>query len=489
MTGRSTRAASPLDIRLAPAALGTWGVCLVILRTSSGPPALAAAALLGVLAAAWPRSGAKHRTAWRGWASLSIALGCLITLAAGGVAYAQVAHRSKTVESLLEFTEPGTRVTVRLTSDVKPGSAGHGAHAVLTAATSRHRHLEVALPVYLMGADPTWRAGEVVTLTGKLSAGAEQLVFLRVDNVSDVAAPRGVLVAVDRLREGVRQATSQAPPQARGLVPGVSIGDDRRLPAHMQEAMRTTSLTHVTAVSGAHVAVVIGTILFLLARAPLGVRAGVAACVLGAMVLVVLPTPSVLRAAGMGTLTLIALAGRRPRLAVPVLFTVIPLLLAYDPWLATSIGFALSVSATLGILAWSAPIAQFLGGTAVARAVAVPLAAQACCSPLLLTFDASLATYSIPANMLAVPALAPATILGLASAVTSMVSVSAAALLGNLAGYFTGWIAAVAMFFAGLPGAKTPWLEGSLGVVLLILLTLGVAVVLRRSRVGRTWQA
>src|SRR5699024_6969220 len=160
-----------------------------------------------------------------------------------------------------------------------------------------------------------------------------------------------------------------------------------------------------------------------------------------------------------------------------------------DPWLATSIGFALSVAATLGILLWAGPISELLGSTLLSRAVAVPLAAQAWCAPLLLTFEATLATYSVPANLLAVPALAPATILGLVSALLSSLAPGAAALAASLASYFTGWIAAVAVFFAGLPGAKIPWPGGPLGGGALITFTLGAAAGRRRGGGRSTCQA
>src|SRR5699024_8291994 len=281
----------------------------------------------------------------------------------------------------------------------------------------------------------------------------EQQLFLRVSENHHAAPPAGVFRLVDQLREGLRSVSAHLPPHARGLVPGVAIGDDRRLPEHIAAAMRTTSLTHITAVSGAHVAVVVATVLVVLARTPAWLRAALASLVLAAMVLVVLPTPSVLRAAGMGLLTLA------------------------------------SVAATRGVLRGVGSISDLLGSTRLSRAVAVPLAAQAWCAPLLLTFEATLAAYSVPANLLAVPALAPATILGLVSALLSPLGPGAAALAASLASYFTGWIAAVAVFFAGLPGAKIPWPAGPLGVGALITFTLGAAAGLRRVGRRRTWQA
>lgn len=483
------RARTPLDLRLAPGAIGTWAACLVAVKTSLAPAFLAAVAMAGLVCLGWPRRAPRHRPPWRGWASLAAALGCAVTLAAGGAGWAQVTHRAHVAEAAADFAGPNARIHVRLTSEVRTGAAGPGAHGLLTHLTSGEEEIAVRVPAYLIGADPAWRVGQRVVVSGSLAAGKEQQLFLRVSENHHAAPPAGVFRLVDQLREGLRSVSAHLPPHARGLVPGVAIGDDRRLPEHIAAAMRTTSLTHITAVSGAHVAVVVATVLVVLARTPAWLRAALASLVLAAMVLVVLPTPSVLRAAGMGLLTLAALAAGRPRLAVPVLFFTVTALLAYDPWLATSIGFALSVAATLGILLWAGPISELLGSTLLSRAVAVPLAAQAWCAPLLLTFEATLATYSVPANLLAVPALAPATILGLVSALLSSLAPGAAALAASLASYFTGWIAAVAVFFAGLPGAKIPWPAGPLGVGALITFTLGAAAGLRRVGRRRTWQA
>ncbi len=446
-------------------------------------------AILGVAAWLWPRREVKHRVAWRGWMSFTLALASAVTLAVGGVAAAQVAHRTRVAHSAKEFITPTTRIDLRLSSEVTQASTVPGAHATILGLSDGASHLSLRLPVYLIGADPTWRVGARVRVNGSLSLGRDQRLFLRAAQVLETHPPAGLYEIVDQLRSGVREASAHLPAHARGLIPGVSIGDDRRLPPHIAEAMTATSLTHITAVSGAHVAVVLGTVLFVLARAPVRIRAIVAFVVLGAMVIVVLPTPSVMRAAGMGALALYALTRRRPRLALPVLMSTVIVLLVSDPWLATSIGFGLSVAATSGILLFTGPISRLLGGGALGRAVAVPFAAQVWCAPLLLAFDASIATYSVPANLLAVPALAPATILGLASAVTSLVSPTLAAALAWLGSHFTAWIATVAVFFAGLPGARIPWASGTGGVLSLILATAVGAWGLRRVGRTRTWQA
>lgn len=480
---------APIDLRLAPAAVGSWlAAYMGVIHPETLALFMGVLAILGGCLALWPRRRAQHRATWRGWISLTLLFGVFATFGAAGVTGLQVAHRQGVIDTLMHLA-PDADIQLRLTSDAKTTAAGLGAHAVITSAESSQHPFRISVPVYLLGAEQSWRAGMALKVRGTISPGSQQRAFLRVSDLLHGEPPAGMHRLVDLLREGVRTASSDLPPHARGLLPGVAIGDDRRLPEHDQEAMRITSLTHITAVSGAHVAIVLGTVMFLLGPAPRFVKAALASLVLATMIIVVLPTPSVLRAGGMGALTIIALGSKRPRLALPVLcFTVIVLLL-WDPWLATSIGFALSVSATAGIVLMSDPLARLAGGGALARALAVPAAAQLWCAPLLLTFDASISTYAVPANLLALPALAPATITALLSALLSLFTPTGAKMVAKLGAYFTAWILTVAQFFATLPGSRLPWIPGPTGGALLAV-TAGTAVIgLRLLLRGRTWQA
>lgn len=476
---------SPIDLRLFAAAAGSWAVCLLALKTPLAPWAIAALAVIGIAATLWPRREARHRTPWRGWVSQTVALGALISVAVGIVALAQIHKRDEAIESLLDFSDADIRYTLTLTSEVAINSSGLGAHANLTSATSPGRRLDVTVPVYVVASDPRWPVGQRVTVRGAL-AKSRGTVYLRVRQTLREERLSGVTSVIVKLRHGVRAASDGLPPYPRGLLPGVSIGDTRGVPLLLDQSLKTTSLAHVTAVSGAHVSIVLASVLAVVARARPIVKGVIALSALAMMVLVVLPTASVLRASSMGALTLLGLITTRPRLALPVLFAVVAALLAWDPWLAGSIGFALSAVVTAGILTLSEPIAAWLRGGLAARVVAVPIAAQLACAPLLLTFDPSIAIYSVPANMLAMPALAPATIFGLASAVASLASEAVAAVLAGIGAYFVTWIGAVALFFADLPGARMPWFGGAMGVLSLMTLNIGAVVLIVRGARPRT---
>ncbi len=129
------------------------------------------------------------------------------------------------------------------------------------------------------------------------------------------------------------------------MLPALVLGDTSTVTAQTTEEFRTAGLTHLTAVSGANVTIVCGAVL--MTAALLGPRMAVAlaALALVAFVIVVQPSASVLRAAVMGAITLLAVVSHRRRQAIPVSASVIMLMIA-APELAVDVGLALSVSAT-----------------------------------------------------------------------------------------------------------------------------------------------
>ncbi|MEG2778090.1 MAG: ComEC/Rec2 family competence protein, partial [Aurantimicrobium sp.] len=126
--------------------------------------------------------------------------------------------------------------------------------------------------------------------------------------------------------------------------------------------MKTVSLTHITAVSGANIAVVTASVMAIAALCGAGrrVRLVIAVCALVAFVILVTPQPSVLRAAVMAVVVMIALFSGRPGSGIPLLAFATLLMLMWNPWWAIDYGFILSVSATAGLLLFSGPLASSL---------------------------------------------------------------------------------------------------------------------------------
>src|SRR5690606_5997443 len=106
----------------------------------------------------------------------------------------------------------------------------------------------------------------------------------------------------------------------------------------------------------------------------------------------------------------------------------------------------------------------------LATVLAIPLAAQLACQPVLLLLDPSLPVYGVPANLLAAPAAPAATVLGLIACLAAPIAPWLATAVSAIAWLPATWIAAVARLFADLPGARGPWPEGLLGIALLVVL-------------------
>jgi competence protein ComEC len=200
----------------------------------------------------------------------------------------------------------------------------------------------------------------------------------------------------------------------------------------------------------------------------------------------------VLRAAVMGSVALVALGSNgRQRGSRALGLAVVVLLLLVQPFLATSLGFALSVLATAGILllgpAWRDALARWLPRS-LAEAVAVPAAAQLACTPLVAAISGQVSLVAVLANLLVAPAVGPATVLGLAGALAGLAWPAAGAVAGTLAAWCVAWIVLVARRGAALPAAALDWGTGVLPLVLLTALTVGVALLgprlLRRRWTG-----
>ncbi|MFG1873700.1 ComEC/Rec2 family competence protein [Sphaerisporangium sp. NPDC049003] len=301
--------------------------------------------------------------------------------------------------------------------------------------------------------------------------------------MSGPSPPQRVAAA---LRAGLRQAVGVLPPAERGLLPGLVVGDVSLMDEQVKYDLKTAGLSHLTAVSGANLAVIAGMVIALgrVAGLPLAVRAILAVIAMLGFAVVARPSPSVLRALVMGSVAAVALGTGRSRDGVAALSATVLGLILFDPALAREYGFALSVFATGGILVlaprWRDRMDRRMPRWA-AEAIAVPCAAQAAVTPLLVLMSGGLELVAVPANLLAGPAVAPATILGFAAAMVAPVSVEVASWLVRPAGYAVGWIIWVAREAAALPAATLPWPGGAVGLLLLAATALIAWFLLRRA--------
>lgn len=322
--------------------------------------------------------------------------------------------------------------------------------------------------------------GSTVRVEGKLSSakpGERSVALMNATAAPVLVRPPGLLSQETNLfRANLVLLVSDMSEQARGLVPGAAIGDTRELSDDLSEAMKVTGLTHITAVSGSHFSIILVLLSALAWRIPKVPRALVLAAACLAFVALVHPSGAVLRALVMGLAALYSVSlGRRSQGIAALSWAVIALLLI-DPFAARDYGFVLSVCATAGLIVGAGPIMRFLHRPTgrdpflpkvVAGALSIPIAAQLAVGPVLILLQPYVSVYSVPANIVAAPALFPATILGLAATVAAPFNTNLAHVAAVGASGATWWIAATAQVFAGLPGAKIPWLAGPSGAVAL----------------------
>ncbi|MEG3616659.1 ComEC/Rec2 family competence protein [Isoptericola haloaureus] len=486
------------DLRLVPVVATAWVVAWTLTGpwTSVARPLTVVGALVALGCAAAVAAGVRRRG---GPVGPVVAHGALVAACLVAVA-ASVAVQTAARGPLAGLADDGATATVdgRVVSSARAAVHGDGSRWVLAVDSVVARGVRSAAVGHVLVTAPGEppRFGAAVRARVRLappSFGAGVVAAGRATTpVAESAPPGPSGRATHTLRTALLDVTDGLSDQARGLVPGAAVGDTSRVPAELEDALRVTGLTHVTAVSGSHFAIVLtaaGAACVAL-RAPPAVRVGLLAAVGVGFVLLVRPEPSVLRAAWTCAVTLVALVLGRPAAGFPALATAATVLLVVDPWQARSFGFALSCAATAGIVLLTGPLSRRLApwcGRGPAFALAVPLAAQAACGPVLILLDPALPSTAVLANLLAAPALVPATVLALVATLAAPWAPGAAGAVAWLAGIPTGWIATVATTAAALPGARLPWLAGPGGAALLAVVTAVVLALVLRRPPGQGW--
>lgn len=321
-----------------------------------------------------------------------------------------------------------------------------------------------------LGDDPFDRA--------RSRAGAD--VELAISEVA-VVAPGGIAAVPAAVREGLARSGEAIPAPEAALVRGLTIGDtDAIAPATLEE-FRRAGLSHLLAVSGSNVSIVLGAVMWMSARMAFRHRLCLGAAGLGFFVLVVGPDASVLRAAAMGAVGLVALAwGTRPE-PLHALAAAVIAVVAMRPQIVFSLGLHLSVAATAGIILFTPALLDRLGRLprVVALPIAVTLGAQVAVLPLLVFAFEEASLIAPLANLLAAPAVAPATILGLAGAVLAPLSQTLGEASLHLAAPFASWILFVGRVCSE-PGWASMQLPGSVGYLLSMPVVASVWLSLRR---------
>ncbi len=314
-------------------------------------------------------------------------------------------------------------------------------------------------------------------------AGVSARAYARPQSITRVEGPRAPLDVIGRAgRAAVTRPALRIPARQGGLLLGVTIGDTSRLDPDVEDDFRTTGLTHLLAVSGGNVALLLGAIAFAMRwlRAGRRLTLVVLAVALASFAAVTRFEPSVMRAGVMASVALCGLALGTRRETLTALAVAALVLITFDPFIVHATGFQLSALATLGLLTLGPHLQRVFGGR-VGRAAAVTLAAQLAVAPLVaLTFH-TLSLISIVANVLVVPAVGPATVLGILAAPAGAIWSGFGLVCVTLARPFLWWMTAAAGVLARVPHASIGTPTGVAGATVVALLVL-VALSVRRIK-------
>lgn len=444
-------------------------------------------AMVLVAARRFGRSGVVRR-----WAATVAAL-AVVALAVAALTW--VRGLAVTESPLADLAEQRARVEMVATvvSDPRQVEGGFEPRTAVrlqvTELTARGVVVRLRSAVLVLG-DDSWRdveLGERVRTGGRLAPGDRGVSALLTGATEPEhlarADPwwRGAAV----VRQGIRDAVAGRPDDQRALVPALVDGDDAALDPGLEADFRTTGLTHLTAVSGTNLTLVVGFLLVLARWCRVRGRWLLLVGALGicGFVLLARTEPSVVRAATMGAVGLLALGSNGRHRALRALGLAVVVLLLVQPALATTAGFALSVLATAGIVLLGPGLRDALTRWLprwCAEAVAVPAAAQVACTPLVAAISGEVSLVAVVANLLVAPVVGPATVLGLVGGLVVLVLPPVGLALGWGAGACVGWIATVARRGADLPAASLGWGTGPASLLLLVVLCVVLVLVAPR---------
>lgn len=317
--------------------------------------------------------------------------------------------------------------------DVAAGLRG----TVSTPPTSTGRYQSFQLTVSEAEINDTWQpATGTVCVTGeplpRPGLADEVMVIGRSESITDQpAAIRGYLrfrgcgaslfaqfIAIDARGTGWERAfalrrdhVSQilhraAPGDAGALLSGLVTGDDHALTRPRVAAFRRTGTTHITAVSGSNIALIVSILV------TVGVAGGVrrllfwqvaVVMAIWAYAVLVGGEPPVVRAALVASFALIAVRfGRRPDYVTLIALAAVSMVLL-EPAQIWSLSFQLSFAASLGIVVVMSGLSNEGALTGVIAAFRASIAAQIATLPVLWVVFGELSLTSLPANLLIAP--------------------------------------------------------------------------------------
>ena len=314
-------------------------------------------------------------------------------------------------------------------------------------------------------------------------------VVLRGDDARLVGRRGGIGGVADRLHAHVEQTLARGTTgERRAVLTGIVLGEDDGITRSLRDDFRASGLTHLLAVSGQNVAITAVGVVWLARIAGIGrlVGEGLAILVVLAYALAVGWQPSVVRAAVAGTLASLGWITARPRDRWHAMAVGALVLLAWTPSVALDAGFQLSFAAVAAIFVVVPRVAGVPDAYPIPRGLWDVLVVAVACglvtAPIVWLHFGAVALWTVPANVVAEPAMPPLIALSLTAAAIEPVLPDAAAALAWLAGGCAAWIALVARIVSGWPSAQ---IHSPVALAAILAFAAAAAVVRRLPRYRR----
>ncbi|WP_223586304.1 ComEC/Rec2 family competence protein [Microbacterium sp. OVT16B] len=470
------------DLRLLPVAGATWGAALLGVFAPEAAPWVAGGGVLGAVIA-MVLGSVRSSASGSGLSA--------VVLSAAAAASLAVCVALPARDAADAWDGRFVEATCEITSSASVGRDGRlWVDAELTGIGSPGDVRPASAPVRL-GLDPGegYDLGAAVRVRGEAASTdpGERGALVVFSSSAAIERPAaGIFAVAAGARHEFIARSARLPEPGAGLLPGLAVGDTRAVGAELNDDMRISGLSHLTAVSGANCAIVVGAAFWLVALCGGGrrLRVVLAALTLAGFVVLVTPEPSVVRAAVMAGAAMLSVLLGRPSAGAGLLALCASAILIVDPWLAATPGFALSVAASGALILLAPRLARGMARwmpQPLALAIGVPLSAQLVCAPIIALFAEQQSLVGVVANMIADPAAPIATVVGLLACLAAPLPFLADVLAAS-AWLPAAWIAATAEVSAELPLAQVPLVPGIGSSLLVAVLSAAAALLLVRPK-------
>jgi competence protein ComEC len=262
------------------------------------------------------------------------------------------------------------------------------------------------------------------------------------------------------------------PDPSASLLAGILLGIDSGIPRDVKDAFSATNTAHIIAISGFNISIIAG-ILLTITRRLMRQLLATLIVILGliAYTLFVGASASVVRAAVMGILSVLALQYGRQNDALNALAASAFAMTLWNPFTLFDMGFQLSFLATMGLILYVTPLshafekffARFVAGEHAKQIVGVlndsfivTLAAQITTTPLIVFAFHRMSLVGLLTNLIVLPVQPQVMIIGGIATIAAMIFMPLGQIIAWVAWAFLEFTIVVVQWTASLPFAAIP---------------------------------